>query len=115
MERKNFIVVNLVVEGVHQWKDCNIPMVDYLTNLHRHNFYIKVIKQVSHDDRDIEIIRFKKHILNFLKKEFWNIELQLMDFVFLSCEQIANLILEEFQAVSVEVLEDNENGAIATI
>ena len=115
MESKNLIVVNLTVEGIHQWKDCNIDEVEYLLSLHRHNFYIKVYKEVNHLDRDIEIIRFKKQIKNYLHKRFWDIELQLCNFGILSCEQIANIILSEFDAYSVEVLEDNENGAIAII
>ena len=112
METKTLIVVNITAEGVHQWKDCNIKEVEYLLNLHRHNFYINVKKEVSHDDRDIEIIKFKKQIINYLHKRFWNLELQLLDFQLLSCEQMAKIIYKEFDCYSVEVLEDNENGAI---
>ena len=92
MEAKTLIVVNITAEGVHQWKDCNIKEVEYLLNLHRHNFYINVKKEVSHDDRDIEIIKFKKQIINYLHKRFWNLEMQLLDFQLLSCEQIAKII-----------------------
>lgn len=112
METKTFIVVNIVQEGVHQWRDCEIEEVKYLMNLHRHNFYIKVKKEVSHDDRDIEIIKFKKQIINYLHKRFWNMEMQLLDFQLLSCEQIAKIIYNKFECSLVEVLEDNENGAI---
>ena len=59
------IIVKLNMEGLHRWKDCDIDEVKYLKNLHRHLFYIRVIKDVSHNDRDIEIIKFKKSIIDY--------------------------------------------------
>ena len=67
---KNIIEVNLQVEGIHRWKDCNIFDVDYLKEYHRHIFHITANKEVRHNERDIEIIQFKRSILSFLSFKF---------------------------------------------
>ena len=54
---KKQIVVKLQVEGLHQWQDCPIEDVSFLRDRHRHIFHIEVRKKVSHNDRDIEIIK----------------------------------------------------------
>jgi len=100
------IIVKLQYEGVHRWKDCNIESVLYLKDFHRHIFYIEVRKQVRHNDRDIEIIRFKHNILKYLDKTFDNF------FGDMSCEDIAEVLMNEFELSYVKVLEDNENGAL---
>jgi hypothetical protein len=99
------IVVNLQIEGIHYWKDCNIKEVEYLKNPHRHTFFIEVHKEVTHNDRDIEIIMFKNKIINYFGS-------QPVQFENKSCEDIAEYILYTFEACYVKVLEDNENGAI---
>jgi hypothetical protein len=105
---RKYIQVNLQVEGLHKWGDCNLEDVIYLRNLHRHIFHIKVIKQVTHNNRDIEIIMFKNQILFYLKGKYKG------NFGNMSCEDIAEDILKEFDCHIVEVLEDNENGAIVS-
>lgn len=104
-----YVVVNLKFEGIHSWKNCPFEDVSFLKNDHRHIFWVKAIKSVSHLDRDIEIIRFKRDLEDYcnslkpiIQKEGW------------SCEKIANDILINFDCESVEVLEDGENGAIIT-
>ena len=47
---------------MHQWENCPIEEVAYLKDLHRHTFFIECKKEVTHDDRDIEIICFKREI-----------------------------------------------------
>ena len=69
--KKIYILVNLQVEGVHSWSSCNITQVSYLKNIHRHQFYIRVEKSVSHTDRDIEIIKFKREIKQYLINKYW--------------------------------------------
>lgn len=101
------IVVKLQVEGFHCWKDCNIESEEYLKNKHRHIFYITAKKQVSHDDRDIEIINFKNKIAEYLQKTFG----KRCEFENMSCEMIAEHLLEVFKLDFCSVLEDNENGA----
>ncbi|MBP6424146.1 MAG: hypothetical protein KA278_00335 [Flavobacterium sp.] len=98
------IIINLQVEGLHQWKDCPIKEVDFLKDRHRHIFHICIKKTVSHNDRDIEIIYLKREVLNYLGT-------QPIEFGNKSCETIAEELLKEFDADYVSVLEDNENGA----
>ena len=108
------IVVKFTVEGLHKWKDCNIEEVMYLKNLHRHLFYIRLEKEVSHNDRDIEIIKFKKSIIDYLNYKWYDDKYKCLMFNNMSCENIAEHLYYKFLASSVEVLEDNENGAIIT-
>jgi hypothetical protein len=112
---KTAIIVNLQVEGVHSWENCPIQEVAFLRNSHRHMFHIKVEKEVTHDDRDIEIIQFKRDILTYLHKSFYNDDDRCLWLRNLSCEQLAKRILNQFQCDSVQVLEDGENGAVAYV
>lgn len=109
---KKRIVVKLSIDGTHQWKDCPIKEVAFLKNIHRHMFYIRLEKEVTHNDRDIEIIELKHNILNYLKLNYYNEDLRTHCFKNMSCEMIAEDLLKTFFADLVEVLEDNENGAI---
>lgn len=123
---KTNIVVTLEVEGIHNWpqaKDVE-PDVDYLSNIHRHQFYIKAKKTVNHDDRDIEIILLKRSIKDYLLQKYGgfsfrdslNGEKQAFmradhDFGSMSCEMLAREIANVFGLEYCEVLEDGENGA----
>ena len=106
------IIVKLNIEGLHRWKDCDIEEVMYLKNLHRHLFFIRVIKDVSHNDRDIEIIKFKKSIIDYLNYRWYDDNYKCLMFNNMSCENIAKDLYKKFKASLVEVLEDNENGAL---
>lgn len=108
MSKNTYIKVQLKVEGLHRWKDCNIDEVSFLRNTHRHIFYITCKKIVSHKDRDIEIIQFKRSIESYLTSMFG----KPCNFSEMSCEMIAEDILQNFKLSSCEVLEDGENGAI---
>lgn len=106
---KNLVVVNLRVEGVHCWKDIPPHLTDkvgFLMHPHRHIFHIKAMKEVSHDDRDIEIIILKREIIQYLHSKYGMI----CDFGSKSCEMIANELLAHFKLNVCEVLEDGENG-----
>lgn len=107
---KTNIVVNLTVEGLHFWKTCSIKEVDFLKNTHRHLFYITCKKEVAHDDRDIEIIMFKRRIKEFLKENYYGDGI-ILKFGSMSCEMIAKELVQEFNLTYCLVLEDNENGA----
>lgn len=97
------IIIRFQIEGSHQWSDCDIKEVNYLKNEHRHIFYVRVKKIVSHENRDIEIISFKRKITDEFAGRF-------VRFGEMSCEMIAQKILEAYNLDYVEVLEDNENG-----
>ncbi len=104
------IIVKLQYEATHNWPKVaevlpELPEIHFLQYPHRHIFHITMEKTVTHSDRDIEIILFKREVLRHLnsvfKREFNN----------WSCEMIARYLLDEYDCSSVEVLEDNENGA----
>lgn len=110
---KIFIIVNLQVEGTHNWPECPIEEVSFLKHRHRHIFHITCKKEVSHNDRQIEIIRLKRQIEYHLRKSFGEGELSAEGCFFgrMSCEDIALHLLNKFNLYSCTVLEDNENGA----
>lgn len=99
------IIVNLRVEGVHCWPECTFPEVVFLKSPHRHVFHVQAKKTVSHLDRDIEIIMLKRKIQNHLLAKFNG------DFGSMSCEMIAEHLLNTFGLNYCSVLEDGENGA----
>ncbi len=108
---RNYIIIKIVVEGLHYWEECNIDNVSYLRNLHRHLFHIRCEKEVSGLNREIEIISFKKKVEEYLHKCFYNDVYKCLNFKDLSCEMIAQLLFEAFELNMCSVLEDNENGA----
>lgn len=107
------IVVTLQVEGLHCWPAARkeFPEVGYLSDPHRHIFHITAKKRVRHNDRDIEIIMFKKDMLSHIKRQWWDKEYCTHEFGPLSCEMLAKYLLETFSLDYCQVLEDNENGA----
>lgn len=110
MKTKTFIIVNLQVEGIHQWKECPFESVSFLKDPHRHIFHIEAQKEVFHDDRDLEFIMLKRKLLYYLKTNYEDDHC--LKFGGMSCEMIARELLEKFQLDSCKVMEDNENGAI---
>ena len=84
--------------------------VSFLGTPHRHIFHFKVHIAVTHDDRDIEFIQFKR----WLEKMYAEGTLQLN---YKSCEMIARELNATISArypgreVWVDVSEDGENGA----
>ena len=107
MRQTTHIVVSLQYEATHQWAGCNIKEVDFLKHPHRHMFHISCTLPVHHDDRSVEIIQFKRKVLNYLAKYDG-------DFEWRSCEMIAKELCEVFNLSSCKVLEDGENGALVT-
>lgn len=107
------IIVNLRVEGFHCFPKAKelFPEVAFLADKHRHIFHICCKKKVSHDDRDIEIIIFKRNIEGWLKTMYHSKSLNALDFNDMSCEAIARKLVEQFKLSYCSVLEDGENGA----
>jgi hypothetical protein len=99
------IIVNLTWEGIHSWPDCPFEDVKFLKYPHRHIFHICAKKSVSHNDRDIEIIRLKRSIHSYLQERIGN------NLGRTSCEDLAERILKKFNLDYCSVLEDGENGA----
>ena len=96
-----------LIEGYHRWKDAPKP-VDFLRHRHRHVFHVRCWFEVSHGDREIEIIMMQWQIEDYLKERFGPV----CEFGNMSCEDIAYEIMNQFGAVQVEVLEDGDGGAI---
>lgn len=108
------IVVTLQVEALHCWPEAKdkIPQMAFLSDLHRHIFHFKVEKIVSHDDRDIEIIQFKRELQDYFNRNYFNSQLNICNFEHRSCEMLCKDLMEAYNLVMVECLEDAENGAV---
>lgn len=107
MERQ--VITYNTIEGLHMWPDAPVS-VAHLRNQHRHVFVIRCWWEVSHNEREIEI-QMMQHVVEgfILNKMGGNYP---VDFGDMSCESIAELILERFeQCVKCEVLEDGYGGA----
>ena len=101
------------VEGLHCWPDAFkvFPEVNFLSNVHRHNFHITCKKRVQHDDRDVEFIMFKRDVLEHLKEKYYDKRIRCHDFKTKSCEMLAKELMDKFNLKYCSVFEDNENGA----
>tara|TARA_B000000609_G_scaffold62184_1_gene46299 strand:+ start:752 stop:1258 length:507 start_codon:yes stop_codon:yes gene_type:complete len=104
-------------EGIHKYpaalEDPDLATgdeydVSFLGYPHRHIFHFKVRIQVTHNDRDIEFIQFKRWL-----EKLYEGTLQLD---YKSCEMIADDLYEAISAkypgrfVEIDVAEDGENG-----
>ena len=109
---KTNIVVKLQYEALHNWPGVtnmlpDQPWIHMLKDKHRHIFHITLEKEVTHSDRDVEIILFKQKVLKELEATFGRPG----DLGSMSCEMLAERLLKNYDCQAVEVLEDNENGA----
>lgn len=103
-----YVTVKLRVEGIHCWPECPFGEVEFLRTPHRHVFHIVCVKQVTHTDRDVEIIMLKRQVIAALGDLYGTP----CDFGRMSCEAIATKLVEFFGLSVCEVLEDGENGAV---
>ena len=84
--------------------------VSFLGYPHRHIFHFKVWIGVTHDDRDIEFIQFKRWLLNLYKDATLSLDYK-------SCEMMSGDLYDTISAkypgreVWIEVSEDGENGS----
>jgi len=108
------IIIKTLFEASHCWPECPLEDVKFLRDSHRHMFHVVAKKEVTHEDRDVEIIMFKRQISVFLMS-LCDTSLATPDLGRMSCEEIARRVLEKFNCNYVSVLEDNENGAEVTI
>jgi hypothetical protein len=113
------IWVTFQKEGMHKYPaaltDSNLATgdeydVSFLGYPHRHIFHFKVWISVTHDDRDIEFIQFKRWLLNLYKDATLSLD-------FKSCEMMSSdlydVISQKYpnREVWIEVSEDGENGS----
>jgi hypothetical protein len=84
--------------------------VSFLGYPHRHIFHFKVWISVTHDDRDIEFIQFKRWLENLYKEGTLQLDYK-------SCEMMSGDLFDTIsnkypgREVWIEVSEDGENGS----
>ena len=120
MVKNRYIKVKFTKEGIHKFPGAdkdpkyatgNWDDVSFLGYPHRHMFYFYVTLGVTHNDRDVEFIQFKRELERLFTKNVLHLDYQ-------SCEMIAENLINYIEnkypnrAVRVEVYEDDENGAI---
>ena len=106
---KIYVWLTTKFEGYHNWPDAPVHL-SFLRSTHRHIFHVKMLFEVSHSDRDIEFIETKWKVEDYIKNR-WDSS-QARPRTGVSCEMIAEDLLEHFDAFRVEISEDGENGAI---
>jgi hypothetical protein len=84
--------------------------VSFLGYPHRHTFHFKVWISVTHDDRDIEFIQFKRWLENLYKEGTLQLDYK-------SCEMMSGDLYDSIsnkypgREIWIEVSEDGENGS----
>jgi hypothetical protein len=84
--------------------------VSFLGYPHRHIFHFKVWISVTHDDRDIEFIQFKRWLENLYKEGTLQLDYK-------SCEMMSGDLFDTIsnkypgREIWIEVSEDGENGS----
>ena len=106
-------------EGMHKYPaaltDSNLATgdeydVSFLGYPHRHIFHFKVWIGVTHDDRDIEFIQFKRWLENLYKEGTLQLDYK-------SCEMMSGDLYDSIsnkypgREIWIEVSEDGENGS----
>lgn len=99
---ERFVWIKTSFIGFHRFKESSD---DFLRNYHRHVFHVNLMIAENHD-RDIEFIALKTRVDTFLAYEYANKRFDK------SCEEIAEHLMEAFDARQVSVSEDDENGAL---
>ena len=85
--------------------------VSFLGYPHRHMFHFRVAIKVTHNDRDIEFIQFKRWLENLYKDDVIQLDYK-------SCEMMSDDLFDQIVAkypgrdVKIEISEDGENGAM---
>lgn len=111
------IFVQFTKEGIHKYPaaltDPALADVSFLGYPHRHIFHFRVTVDVTHNDRDIEFILFKRELESLYGTGTLQMDYQ-------SCEMLAEELINYISSrypnrkIIAEVSEDGENGAILT-
>lgn len=114
MNISRYIEVSFQKEGIHRYpaalEDPRLTDVSFLGHPHRHIFHFRVRVSVTHNDRDIEFILFKRELEDLYHGT--------LEVDYKSCEMLAedliNYIVKKYpyRDVEVGVSEDGENGAV---
>ena len=118
--KSNRIWVTFTKEGLHRYPAAATDPalatgdqydVSFLGYLHRHTFHFRVEIEVTHNDRDIEFIQFKRWLEALYASHIIQLDYK-------SCEMIADDLAAQIhakypgRAITISVAEDNENGAV---
>lgn len=106
---KKSVIIKFEIDGFHFYENAPIE-VSFLQYLHRHTFIISAGFNVTDLNREKEIFIERQRIKNYLIEKFG----LPCYFYEMSCEMIANNILEEFQKDNMqwcEVWEENTGGS----
>jgi len=113
------IWVTFQKEGIHCYPaaatDPNLATgdeydVSFLATPHRHIFHFRVWLSVTHNDRDVEFIQFKRWLENLYKDSILKLDYK-------SCEMMSDDLYDTIsqkypgREVWIEVSEDGENGS----
>lgn len=117
--KESNIWVTFTKEGIHKYPAALTDPalatgdeydVSFLGYPHRHTFGFKVMISVTHSDRDIEFIQFKRWLTSLYESKVLQLDYK-------SCEMIAEDLFEQINArypgrtVEITVDEDGEVGA----
>ncbi len=120
-KEKSMIWVTFRKEGIHCYPaaatDTNLATgdeydVSFLAHPHRHIFHFRVWISVTHNDRDIEFIQFKRWL-----EKLYNSEQAVLSLDHKSCEMMSDELYDMIsnkypgREVWIEVSEDGENGS----
>ena len=107
------IIVTLQVEAIHCWPNAKntLPQMAFLSDPHRHIFWITAKKKVDHGDRQIEIIKFKRELQDYFQRLYFSKELNMCNFEHRSCEMLCEDLMEAYDLEYIQILEDNECGS----
>lgn len=107
------VIAKCEIDGLHNWPEAEVvfPEVGFLSSMHRHKWFLTAKKLVTHSDRDVEFIMFKRDILDYLRNTYYSEESRTHEFGRKSCEELCLEIMKEFDCEYVCVMEDDENGA----
>ncbi len=111
---KKYIWVTYQKEGIHRYPDAP-KGVEFLRHPHRHMFHFKVEIEVFHDDRDIEFIDFKHKLKKYIANTWYDGAYGCCNFGGMSCEMIAEDLLNYFGLCRCSVSEDGEFFGIVEI
>jgi hypothetical protein len=116
---KRMIWVTFQKEGIHKYPgadtDPNLATgdeydVSFLGYPHRHIFHFKVAIQVTHNDRDIEFIQFKRWLENSFRDGVMQLDHKSCEMI---CDDLYEFIANRYpnRDIEITVSEDGENGA----
>lgn len=108
------INVRFKLFGIHRWPNPCVDRVKFLDAPHTHMFGFRIKMPVTHTERDVEFFDFKAKVIEYVTNKYGTLpKLETcINFGDCSCETIALDILKKFNALEVEVQEDEQDSAV---